>query len=328
MAKTKKPATPKNKNKGVKSSNWLLYGAMAVIAIAIFVVTATALMKLFQTETYYVLNQNVPTRTQITPEMLDPIVTSEGTAPQAAIGMEDVQSGSIYTQYPLIAGDILTGSNIGGRSDISIGIPDSWVITNFSVGADDAVGGRIQRGYYFDIMVISDGSDGHEKGAYYPFVNVLALDTTVDLSGASSADAAETEEAHEGQTTQYVVGMEPGDAGRLQDLMETNDNIKLVLSPRQNEYKAPELSEYDGTFAYDSEIGPKNMGENTDYTFSDVERDEFGVPVELPNENSCSEGNAKITGEACETMNEDEATADESTNTEDTTTTEESTEGN
>lgn len=324
MAKNKKSNTPKTKNRGVKSNNWLLYLLGAGLVVAIFVVCLTVFMKLFQTETYYVLNQNVPTRTQVTPDMLDPVVTSEGTAPEAAIGVEEVQSGTVYTQFPLVAGDILTNSNIGGRTDISVGVPDSYVITNFAVGADDAVGGRIQRGYYFDIMVIgSTGEDGNgEEGAYYPFINVLALDTTVDLSGASSADAAESEEAHEGQTTQYVVGMPPADAARLQDLVTNGGDIKLVLSPRANEYQAPALSDYEGLFKYDPTAGPINMGENTDYTFTEVERDEFGVPKELPNENSCGEGNAKVIGEAC--ANSDESTnVDENNNA----TTEETTDG-
>lgn len=311
---TKKPKqqkAKKPKNNNMKSNNMLLYVIIAVIAIAIFVVTAAAASKFFQTETYYVLNQNVPTRTQVTPDMLDPVSTSEGTAPQAAIGIDEVQSGSVYTQFPLVAGDILTASNVGGQTDISVGIPDSWVITNFSVNADDAVGGRIQRGYYFDIMIVGD------EGAYYPFVNVLALDTTVDLSNASSSEAADSEEAHDGQTTQYVVGMPPGDAARLQQLMESSDNVKLVLSPRANEYQAPAISEYDGLFTYDQSAGPQNMGNDTDYTFSDVERNEFGEPLEQPNENSCGEGNAKITGEACEGSATD-TTTDETATTEET----------
>lgn len=322
MARNKKNAAPKQKNKsrGVKSSNWMLWGAAAVICIAIFVLFLTLAQKFFQTEQYFVLNTNVSARTQILPEMLDPITTSEGTAPQAAIGIEEVQSGTIYSQYPLVAGDILTDSNVGGRTDIATGVPDDYVITNFSVGADDAVGGRIQRGYYFDIMAISDGGNGEtEKGAFYPFLNVLALDTTVDLSSASSADAAETEEAHAGQTTQYVVGMPPADAARLQQLVESGVKIKLVLSPIANGYQAPDVEAYSGLFNYDQNAAPVNMGENTDYTFSDVERDEFGVPKELPNANSCGAGNQKITGEACETAGITEETAAEDTPVEENT---------
>ena len=68
-------------------------------------------------------------------------------------------------------------------------------------------------------------------GAFYPFINVKALDTTVDLSNASSSDAVDTEEAHAGQTTQYTVGLTPDNAAKLQSIMsQYNGNIKLVLS--------------------------------------------------------------------------------------------------
>lgn len=322
MAKVK---TAKPKKKNIKSNNWVLIALIVAVAIALFIVFATAATRIFQTENYYVLNQDVPTRTQITPDMLDTITASEGTAPAAAIGIEEVQSGDVYTQYPLLAGDILTMSNVGGREDISVGIPDEWVVTNFSVGADDAVGGRIQRGTYFDMMIVQSGTPEEGGGSTYPFVNILALDTTVDLSSASSADAAESEEAHDGQTTQYVVGMSPEDAGKLQHIMsQYGGNIKLVLSPRQNEYKAPQLNEYTGKFSYNEDDAPKNMGENTDYTFRDVERDEFGAPLEQPGEYSCSQGNAKISGEDCETGGpaespiEEEPTVEEETFTEET----------
>lgn len=310
-------AATKNK-KGM--NNWLLIGIIIAIALTLFVVVTLAALKFFQTETYYVLNTDVPTRTQVTSEMLSPVTTSEGTAPKAAIGIGEVQSGEVYTQYPLVAGDILTASNVGSRSDISNGIPDSWVVTNLSVSADNAVGGRIQRGTYFDIMVTD------ANGSSYPFVNVLALDTTVDLSDASSSDAAETEEAHAGQTTQYVVGMSPQDAARLQHVIQQyggNGGIRLVLSPRQNEYAQPQLSDYTGIFAYNRDSdAPVNEGANTDYTFTDVQRDKFGKPVEQVQ--NCSQGNAKLSEKDCQTANNTETQQDTTQPTDSSPTTEDS----
>lgn len=294
--------------KGLKS-NGLILIVIGVVSLALFGVVFSVASKLFQTETYYVLNQDIPTRTQVTEDMLEPVVTSEGTAPEAAVGLADVQTGNVYTQYPLLTGDILTMSNVGGMEDISVGIPDTWVITNFSVGADDAVGGRIQRGAYFDIMVAG------EDGTTYPFVNVLALDTTVDLSNASSAEAADSEEAHEGQTSQYVVGMSPDNAAKLQNIVKNHgSDIKLVLSPRQNEYEKPKIADYDGKFAYDRSDSPvwpgqSEAGELTDYTFTDVERDAFGRPLEkLEN---CSSGNSKVAGEDCAASEGEDSTAKE-----------------
>lgn len=289
------------------NKNVLLLSAIVLVALAIFVGVTILASKLFQTETYYVLKEDVPTRTQVTPDMLEPVVASEGTAPKAAIGLAEIQTGNLYTQYPLLAGDILTKSNVGGMEDIATGIPDSWVVTNFSVSADNAVGGRIKRGTYFDMMVTT------ENGSFYPFVNVLALDTTVDLNNASSASAADSEEAHKGQTTQYVVGMTPGDAARLQNIMQKygNGNVKLVLSPRQNEYDKPQLASYNGMFSYEQNQGPiwpgkSDNGEVTDQTFSNVKRDNFGRPVEQVE--NCGHGNAKVNGEDCNPSTESSST--------------------
>lgn len=278
------------KKPGMKN-NTFLWGIAAILGLAVAGVVLTLFLNLIKTETYYVLNEDVPSRAAITPEMLDPITVSEGGAPEAAIGLEEVQSGSVFTAHPLLAGDILTMSNVGNREDISVGIPDEWVITNFSVPADNAVGGRIQRGYYFDMLVTG------EDGSYYPFVNVMTLDTTVDLSGASSSDAVNTEEAQAGQTTQYVVGMSPENAGKLHNIMASSGNdVKLVLSPRQNEYEKPRIGDYEGVFKYQKGDKPLNLGEGTDYTFTVLERDEFGKRIEeLEN---CGKGNAII---SCET---------------------------
>lgn len=301
----------KRTTKNGQKSNRLLYAVMAIIGIALFAVTSWAAQKMFETETYYVLNQDVATRTLVTPEMLSPVVVSKGGAPEAAATISDIQGGDYYTQYPLQSGDILTHSNIGTLEDISVGIPDSWVVTNFSVDADSAVGGRIKRGTYFDMMVAD------ANGSFYPFVNVLALDTTVNLSSASSADAADTSEAHEGQTTQYVVGMSPEDAAKLQSVMQMySGSIKLVLSPRQNEYEKPDLHAYDGIFSYnpsDGTIWPgegTNGNELTNNSFQDVKRDDNGRPVEETDPSLI--GNSKVSSSGTSSSNQ----TDSSTTTE------------
>lgn len=281
------------KKPGMKNVTFL-WGVVAALGVAAGGIILALFLNLIQTETYYVLNEDVPARGMVYPEMLDPVTVSKGGAPEAAIGLEEVQNGATFTSFPLLAGDILTASNIGGREDMSVGIPDDWVITNFSVGADDAVGGRIQRGYYFDMLVTDEG------GSFYPFVNVLALDTTVDLSGASSADAANTEEAKSGMTSQYVVGMSPENAAKLHTIVEKYSNIKLVLSPRSNEYQKPNMQDYTGVFNFSVGDAPVNLGEGTDYTFTHLERDGFGRLIEeLKN---CGDGNAVINDEElCET---------------------------
>lgn len=271
----------------------MIFAVLGVLGIAVFVGLLTLLQQLYQTETYYVLKDDVATRTQVSPDMMTAVTTSKDTAPKAAKSISDVQSGSLYTKYPLTKGDILTNSNVGPFEDISTGVPDNWVITSFPVSADNAVQGRIKRGFYFDMMVVDTN-----KGSTYPFINVLTLDTSVSLSNASSNNAADTAEAKAGQTSVYTVGMPPQDAAKLQWIIKKyGGSVQLLLSPRQNEYAAPQIVSYTGTFSYKPDESPKNMGEGTDSTFSATQRDSFGRPVAKAE--NCSQGNAKLDEKTC-----------------------------
>lgn len=284
MAKKTKNTEPKpKKTPKLKSSSRLkdtkfLFILIAVIAVVAFSATLILLGRLIQTETYYVLNEDVGPRVQIAPEQLDPITTSEGSAPPNALTIADVQTGGLYTQYPLRSGDIITESSVGALSDISLGIPDSWVVTSFGVPADNAVGGRITRGTYFDIIGINDQNE-----AFYIFSNMLALDTTVSMDGASSAEAVDSEEARDGMTEQYYVGLSPENAAMLQSAVNQYQ-IYLVLSPRENEYEDPDTDRLEGFFNYDADelSGVPEVGSMTDNSFTPVERDEEGRPLEAP----------------------------------------------
>lgn len=283
----------------------LVIGLIIVASIAAFVLSMTWLQSMAKTSTYYVLREDIPAKTMLTPELLYPVVTSENSEPMNAITMEELErsleDGTPYiTQISLQAGDPITSSVVSGGEEASVeisdAIPDSWVITSFGVSADNAVGGRIRSFDYFDMLVTIEGK------TYYPFVNMLALDTTVSMNDASSAYAADTEEAYEGQTSQYVVGMPPADAARLQNLMaEYSDTVRLVISPRQNNYSPPSLDDYKGAFSWNSltpEVNydvpdPVNLGKGAGWAMEEARKrgnlDAFGRPVEeLKN---CSKGN-------------------------------------
>lgn len=282
---------------------WLV---VAVILAAVFAGSLTFLKNIYKTETYYVLNQPVAQRTQITPEMLTPVVTAAGSQPQS-LGIADVQDGSVFARIPLQQGDVVTVSNTGGLDDISVGIPDSYVVTSIRVPADDASAGRIRRGVYFDMMVVD------AEGAFYPFVNLLALDTTVSLNNASSSAAVDTDEARSGQTQLYYVGLSIKDSARLQHIMARyGSNVKLILSPRQNEYEKPDIQAYigdgpNGIFRYKEGDTPVNGGEGTDNTFTPVKRDEFGRPIGTP---ECRTGNNAATAGQCDETSDSDTTGD------------------
>lgn len=250
----------------------------ALLMVMVFFGSLTFLKNLIQEETYYVLNTELPTRTMVLPENLQPVTTSKGTAP-VGISLEQVQAGGVFTRYPVGAGDVLTASNTtsGGLDDIASGVPDSWVVTSFSVPADNAAGGRITRGVYFDMMILSD------DGTYFPYVNMLALDTSVSLSGASNSNAINTEEAKSGQTSMYYVAMPPAEVAKFQDMIRQHGGaIQLIMSPRQNEYMPVDLSAYEGPFKFDLESQELiDSGVGTDNSFAPADRDEFGRPKDV-----------------------------------------------
>lgn len=304
MASSKAPKAPKapkvKKTRNFNLRNTKVAGALALILITLAFLGSNLFMQnIYQTEPYYVLNTTVPTRTLITSDMLTPVITSKDTGPKSAKTLADVQEGNLYTKFPLNQGDIVTDSNAGKYEDISTGVPDTWVVTSFPVSADNAVQGRIKRGTYFDMMIAG------KEGSYYPFVNMLALDTSTSLSNASSAAAVDTQEAKQGQTEQYTVGVSPQDAAKLQNIVKNNSgDIRLVLSPRQNEYAKPKLSDYAGLFTFTPGTDlTKNLGEGADSTFSAVKRDAYGKPIQDKTAGSCSQGNARLTAEECAAAN-------------------------
>lgn len=270
-----------------------------MISILVVVVLATIgmfafLSNILKTETYYVLKDDVPARSQVTTEMLTPVTTSSGTAPKNALSLKDVQAGGVFAQYPLKAGDVLTPSNVGGFEDVAVGVPDNWVVTSFPLSPIDAMQDKIHRGVHFDVLAITP------EGATYPFVNVLALDAVESGDGK--------------QGTVYTVAMPPEDAARLHTMIANGTQLKLVLSPRANEYEKPKLDEYNGLFRGDGTVGdtktsPLDLGAGTDYTFEDVKRDKFGRPT--PDKDNCSAGNAKVSEADCEEYASTAPTPDE-----------------
>lgn len=275
---------------GTGGNSFLIF-LIVLVAVIVFVTFAKVTQSTFRTETYYVLAGEQTTKSVdaldiITPEMLVPVTTSEGGSPNNALPASEFQdpANPKRAKYALNGGDILTRSNTIDESDesaMTFGVPEDWVVTNFSVPADDAVGGSIERGTYFDIMVATP------EGSFYPFVNVLTLRTTVNLNEATSPDAIETEESQSGMKSQYYVAMSPENAGKLHSIIKTYpENIKLVLSPKANLYQPPQLSDYTGMFRYNAGSDtPIAIGPEADNTEETQEQQSAPEQIETPANN-------------------------------------------
>lgn len=283
---------------------WVLVFILAILAAA---GTLYILSGLTKQDTYYVLNTNMPSRTQITAADLQPVTTSQGSAPQNAIGLDVINQGSTYTKYPLQAGDVVSASNAGSLDTINEGIPDNWVVTSFNPGGDDPIIENLQRGDHFDLMITNakqkdqqSNPDDSEMSniaiGQYAFRNVMILDNPMSTTANANNDTANGATAQtQNSTRMFIVGMSPKNAAML-TYITGNYSTKLVMSPKQTSYMDPSsLDKLYETFNFNDYLGehptgilPSNCvdsstGEEinedcTDNTFAPQERDEFGVP--------------------------------------------------
>lgn len=248
---------------------WLMVVVVAlVVAAGVFFI----LNNLTKQDTYYVLNTNVPSRTQITSEDLTPVTTSQGSAPQNALGLSEVQQGNVYSKYPLQAGDVISASNSGSLDTINEGIPDNFVTTSFEPDDNDPIVENLQRGDYFDVLVTNmkkedqrpagDGTNYSDvKVGQYVFRNLMVLDnpsTTTDNGNSDSANGATSQTQN--STTSFIVGLSPQNAALLA-MLAKNFDMKIVMSPRYNSYANPsELDDLYKTFDFNAVIGANPTG--------------------------------------------------------------------
>lgn len=274
VSKRIKKAKFTGENKSRK--NLVLVGGAIALVIGLSAIIFVTLSSLFSTESYYVLNQNVKAKQQITSEMVVARETAAGTGPINALKMEDIQRGGVYSRYPLYAGDVVSNSNAGALSGQSLGIPDDWSVTSFSINSTDAVGGTLGKGDYIDIMGIN------ADGAQYIFNNLLILEVKfVNEEYDGNLDG----QTVVGETIHYTVGMPAKDVAYFQSALfnymqgENSGIIRIIKAPYVINYADRDVSDLDQAFKYGPNVGNIDLIEGTDPTFTDVERDEDGRPT-------------------------------------------------
>lgn len=270
---------------------WFIFAGLASVAVAVL---AFGIMQtVTATDTYYVLKQDVPARTQITPSLLQEESTSAGKVPPTALDISQIGD-ETYSKYALKAGDILTQSNTGAQLSITKGLPKDYVISSFTADPSTAAGGKVQRGDYVDIMAVSESPDGG-YAANYVLQRVLVVDATVDLDSydssassdssgststgatdASSTSGASTDSStgdnseqiaqRSGIPTMFTVGLTQENAARL--AVAQKYDLVVVLSSQQsaNDDKVSATpGSADSGILGDANV--PNAGEGTDNTF-------------------------------------------------------------
>lgn len=263
-----------------KNLVFIIGAAISVVffAAAIFIL----LSSMFSTENYYVLNTNVRAKQEITAEMVEPRETAAGTAPVHSLSMEDIQRGGVFSRYPLYAGDVVAKSNAGPLAGSTLGIPDDWVVTSFSINSTDAVGGTLGKGDYVDLLGIKrpNGEESDESDAQYIFNNLLILDVKFINE---EYDGMYDGQTIVGETMHYTVGLPADRAAYLHSALDSYSSIKIIKAPLEINYADRNVSDLDEAFRYGPETGNMDVMEGTDPTFTEVERDKDGRPVSKNN---------------------------------------------
>lgn len=272
LKKTKKTKVTFNPKKDGSKKNLVLMGGIATAVIVCSILLFNLLSSLFSTEVYYVLNQDVRSKQQITYDMVTPQETAKGTGPANAISMEEIQRGNVFSKYPLYASDPVLRSNSGPSSSVNAGIPDDWAITSFTINSTDAVGGILGKGDYADLMGINE----EKGGAQYILNNMMILEVTFlnqEYDGSSLNGPVVGEVIH------YTVGLPPEYVAFLHDALNDYENIKLIKAPYEVNYTERDLAKLKGAFNYDERTGNLDVFEGSDPAFTEIKRDANGKPI-------------------------------------------------
>jgi hypothetical protein len=321
----KKKTTVDKNNTSLKDTK-ILWGIIFILAALVFVGVFTLMNSITKQDTYYVLSHSVAARTKITTADVTSQPAQAGTVPKNALNLSDIQQGNVYSKWPLNQGDLLQASNAGSLDSLNEGIPDNWVVTSFKISDADVIPSSLQRGDYFDLMLVSSDSKSADiknltQGSRYLFRNVMVLDTTNAVSGtsdsssSSNGQSASTTDSSSSNGVDFVVGMSPKNAAVLQAAMTSGANVVLVTSPKQNTYQNPSDLDKLYDFGYDdvtnalngignsagiiasdctnSTTGESTSKDCTDNTFTPQSRDQFGVPYNATSSEIDSNGDVK-----------------------------------
>lgn len=256
---------------------WFFFTAIAglLTGIVFFIIAS----QVTATTKYYVLNSDIPARTQISENYVKEVVTSTGGQPPTAVSESDILSGQLYSKIALNAGDVLTPSNVGTLTPINEGLPDDFVTATFTAPASMAAGGKIARGNYIDIITVVTDPNSGQISAGYTLQHALVVDATIDLDSAAGAEttgttdeegnstgaAADAASVRNGIPTMYTLGLNQNDAAKLA-LSFTNAKIYVVLSSSQE--AGATISDIDVTIGLDQLRGLiGDSGKGTDNTF-------------------------------------------------------------
>lgn len=223
----------------------LLGGGKAIWALAVGIALVAVFGALSilgdaaATQTYYVLTRDIPARTQITQDMLEPREAKVGQTPPNAFDAATVTALPVFSKIALKAGDVPSTSNAGELTRITDEVPDNFVAASFSAEPELVVAGKVRTGDHIDVIAINDAGPTGDL-AKVVLSHVLVLDVTINPNQIAAAanggqegqnvgqPGPESEAARSGIPSVYTVALNPKDATKLALLR--NFDLFVVLS--------------------------------------------------------------------------------------------------
>lgn len=258
------------------SGNKTWFGFAIVSALVAAGLIFGILSQMLATTTYYVLNAEVPARSQITEDMLTEVSASKGTEPRNALTLSDVAFGEVYAKIALNTGDVLSASNTGDQVSLHKGIPEDFVVASFIAEPNNAVGGKLTAGNYIDIFATTDAGDGKKTKSVLR--HIIIVDAT-----ASATDFVESEDVTDETTAQdtlrsagvpflYTVALSEEDAATLSNVRD--NEIFLALSSAESDTKFVDKNITVDSKDVFSDRKVTNSGEGTDPNFGQADNAE------------------------------------------------------
>lgn len=303
----KKPSTNKPGKTFSGNKTWFVFAIVPAIAAA--AILFTLLSQLVATTTYYVLSTDVPARSQVTQDMLTPVVASKGSEPRNALGLEDVVDREVYAKYALNTGDIITASNTGDEVPLQQGIPDDYVVASFVADASNAVAGKLTTSNYIDIIA----SDSDSNTAKYALRHVLLLDVSSDPSsigenteiteGEEGTEVSTEDQMRTGVPTLYTVALPEKDAATLALIRDSN--LLVVLSPKSSDEDFQPKSIKSSLEEVYSDDNVTDSGRGTDPSFGQGNDVEVAEADEAATSESSAEPTEATTEESSDSASEE-----------------------
>lgn len=114
-----------------RRKNGIVIISIAVIAVILFGTLIAVSQRFLAIEFYYQTKESVVSGQIITTDMITEVAAREGTAPQTAISLADIQSGVVKSKYDMSAHEVLTYNNMEISGNVNSAISTNNMSKSF-----------------------------------------------------------------------------------------------------------------------------------------------------------------------------------------------------